>query len=252
MNQDVRIYPDLNTLSGAVAKGIADVIETAGKGTKKVAVALAGGNTPRTTYRLLASQYGRKLPWHNTEFFWSDERYVPHDHPASNYRMARETLFSGIEIPEENIHPMPTHFPDPEQAAWSYEEELRRFYPGAWPRFDLLLLGMGTDGHVASLFPASDALEEKVRWLAASAAPSEPRQRLSLTLPALNHASIIYVLIAGAEKARTVANVLAAPPTNGKLPAVLLQPREGQLIWWLDSTAAGQLSSGRTAESCPH
>ncbi len=146
-----------------------------------------------------------RTPWERVHLFWGDERYVPHDDPASNYRMARESLIAHVPIPAENVHPMPTDLPQPEKAAEAYEAELRRFFGTGAPGFDLQLLGLGVEGHTASLFPGSPALEEKERWVAAVVAPAKPPQRLTLTLPVLNQGRNTLFLVTGADKRPIVA-----------------------------------------------
>jgi 6-phosphogluconolactonase len=197
-------------------------------------LALSGGNTPRALYRLLAQEYRQGVGWQHVHLFWGDERYVPHDHHASNYRMARETLIEPLNIPLRNIHPMPTDKPNPHEAAARYEQELRHFF-GMQPNFDLILLGMGTDGHTASLFPGTPALQERTRWVTVGEAPSEPRIRLTLTLPVLNAAHTVYFVVTGEDKAQAVRRILIE---QEPLPAALVQPEQGELIWWLDSAAA--------------
>lgn len=207
-------------------------------------LALAGGNTPRALYQLLASEYRHGIPWQDVHLFWGDERYVPHDHPASNFRMVYESLIAPLNLPDAQIHPMPTHLAAPEEAAQQYEQYLRQF-PTLEGGFDLVLLGMGTDGHVASLFPQTAALLETTRWVTVGEAPTEPRLRLTLTLPVLNRAHSIFLLVTGADKSPTVRRVLVE---GASLPANRLSPR-GELIWWLDSEAASDTLEAIAEES---
>jgi 6-phosphogluconolactonase len=237
---DLRVYPDLHALSLAAAEGVARVIRSALSIRERVTLALCGGTTPQTLYKFLA-QHSDKLPWERVHVFWTDERYVPPDHEASNYRMVCDHLLSGLSLPQSNIHAMPTNFAAPDDAARSYEKELRCLFPGPWPRFDLVLLGVGEDGHVASLFPNSDLLREGARWVVASEANAEPKQRLSLTLPVLNHAATVFFLVAGHEKAGVVAQVLLANSEALDLPATLVRPSLGPPTWWLDAAAARNL-----------
>lgn len=238
LNIDVRIHPDPETLSRAVADALASRISgTAARGAR-FSLALAGGSTPRTLYRLLATGYRDEIPWDRVHLFWGDERYVPRDDPRSNYRLVRESLLDHVRIPGENIHPMPTDLPDPEDAAAAYEQTLRAWFPAPWPRFDLVLLGMGSDGHTASLFPGSPALAERTRWTAAIRAPVEPRQRLTLTLPVLNHAALVFFLVTGDEKADVLGRVLTAPSGPAAYPAAAVRPEEGGVVWWVDERAA--------------
>lgn len=203
-------------------------------------VALSGGKTPRTLYEYLAQPSCREaVDWSRVHFFWSDERYVSHDHPASNYRMAYEAWLHELTIPSSNIHPMPTGRKNPWEAAREYEDELRRylFVPAgeAFPSFDLILLGLGEDGHTASLFPGDAALEETVRWCVPATAPVEPKQRLTLTLPVLNGACRIWFLVIGASKAPVLQRVFYPSRHEPLLPAARVKPFTGDLVWWLDS-----------------
>ncbi|MEJ5252907.1 MAG: 6-phosphogluconolactonase [Armatimonadota bacterium] len=227
--QSVRIADTPADLYHAVAEAIARQAQGA-----RLTLALSGGSTPRALYALLASEYRLRIDWSRVHLFWGDERYVPHDHPASNYRMARETLIEPLGIPDTNVHPMPTDEPDPWRAALRYEEHLREFF-GEMPRFDLILLGMGADGHTASLFPGTAALAEWERWVAVGEAPAEPRVRLTLTLPVLNSAKRVYFLVAGKDKAQMVRKVLWE---NAPLPAGMVKPEAGEVVWWLDREAA--------------
>jgi 6-phosphogluconolactonase len=201
-------------------------------------VALAGGGTPRGLYALLPmDHYADQVVWPAVEIFWSDERCVPPDHPRSNYRMALETLLSKVKVPPGNIHRMKGE-DDPVAAATAYEKGLREKLGGA-PRFDLILLGMGADGHVASLFPGSAALEEKDRLVAVSRDP-EGMARLTLTLPLINAARAVAILVSGEGKAEMLRRVLGAGVRDEGLPAQRVRPDSGRLIWILDQ-AAGSL-----------
>ncbi len=233
----VRIADSVEDLLAAMAESIADRAHSALRERLYFTLALAGGNTPRALYALLASRYRSRIEWSRVHLFWGDERYVAHDHPASNYRMAQEALIAPLNLPEENIHPMPTDCPDPLQCADRYENHLRDFF-GSLPCFDLILLGMGADGHTASLFPGTRALQERKRWVAVGEAPTEPRVRLTLTLPVLNSARAVYFLVTGADKADAVRKVVLE---GEPLPAGLVQPTDGERIWWLDRAAASAL-----------
>jgi 6-phosphogluconolactonase len=245
MTPDVRIFPDLEALSHAAAASVAQIIRQTCADRGRVVLALAGGHTPARLYQLLAESAGETIPWRQVHLCWSDERYVPLDHPDSNFRMAKESFLDRIDIPESNVHPMPTHFANPQEAARAYENELRRLFPPPWPRFDLLLLGMGPDGHTASLFPGSAALEENKRWVLATTSPAEPKQRLSLTLPVLSNAATIYFLISGRDKAGTLATVLSGVSTHSALPAARVRLSNGKVVWWIDEAAARAFALAR-------
>jgi 6-phosphogluconolactonase len=209
-------------------------------------VALAGGSTPARMYARLVEPDGPgvRAPWERTQFFWGDERHVPPDHPDSNYRMAHEALLRHLPIDGTQVHRVRGELPDTEAAAAAYDAELRTFFgvsPGAFPRLDLILLGLGADGHTASLFPGAAALAEKTRLAVATVAPPASR-RVTLTLPVLNHAARVVFLVEGSAKADIVAAVLEGPRDPDRLPAQGVGPDAGELIWLLDARAASQLS----------
>ncbi len=234
----VRVYPDVETLSHAVATSLADQVRAVVSSQAHFSLALAGGSTPRTLYRVLARDYRDAIPWTRVHLFWGDERYVPQDDPRSNYRLVRETLLDGVATPPEHVHPIPTDFPTPDDAARAYEGTLRAHFSDPLPQFDLILLGMGAEGHTASLFPHSPAVEERTRWVVAVRAPVEPAVRLTLTLPVLNAAVSVFVLVTGGEKAETLRRVLTEPPDALARPASAVRPAGGTLVWWTDEAAA--------------
>jgi 6-phosphogluconolactonase len=205
-------------------------------------VALAGGNTPRRVYELLASDRFKDLiDWSKVHLFFSDERSVPPNHPDSNYAMAVQALISKIGIPPANVHRIAGEV-NPEESAAAYEGELRNFFGGvATTRFDLVLLGMGDDGHTASLFPNSDSLNETSRWVVATKAPSG-QDRISLTLAAIKNGAHVLFLVTGSAKAQRLAEVLGDRPGT-QLPAQLIMPVNGTLEWLVDEAAAALLSS---------
>lgn len=202
-------------------------------------LALSGGSTPVPFHRLLATEFAEQVPWGNVHVFWGDERYVPHSDARSNYGMARRTLLDHVPCPSENIHPMPTSGPSSSDAALEYEHTLRKHFSGGVPRFDLMVLGIGIDGHTASLFPHSPALREKSRWVLAVTAEADVRQRLTLTLPVITRAVHTFVIVTGAEKAAAVELARSARTDPADCPAAALQKSEGEVAWWLDAAAAG-------------
>ncbi len=208
-------------------------------------IALAGGNTPRRAYEALAREPWRsEVDWSRTYLFWGDERCVPPDHPDSNYRMVAEALLSRVPIPEGHVFRIPAELPDPAQAAQRYEETLRSFFgvsPNQPPRFDLVLLGLGEDGHTASLFPGTTAILEKERMVVAVWVAKLHTHRITLTLPVLNAARTVAFLVSGASKAEILRKVLSVAPAAGELPARLIQPRDGTLFWLVDEEAASRL-----------
>ena len=199
-------------------------------------------------YGLLASEFRSRIPWAHVHVFWGDERYVPPEDPRSNYRMAKETLLNHVPCPPANIHPMPTHFPSADVAARDYERTLRNHFVDEWPRFDLVLLGIGDDGHTASLFPGSLALAERTRWVVAAQAPVEPQLRLTLTLPALTRAAAVHVLVAGAAKAEALRHVLERAGDWIKYPVAGVRLGTGSVTWWADREAAALTEPDRGAE----
>jgi 6-phosphogluconolactonase len=241
---DVRVYPDLEALSREAAAGLVDVVASTISAGRQVSLVLVGGNTPRALYRLLAAKHRHQIAWSRVHLFWGDERYVPPDDPHSNFRMARETLIEKVPIPPDNVHPMPTHLPVPDDAARAYETLLRTHFPGGRSRFDLALLGLGIDGHTASLFPNALAVDEHECWAVAARAPVEPAQRLTLTLPALNDAVRVWFLVAGSDKARALRLAVAEHSDPRHCPASGVRPTEGTVTWWTDRRAAAMLRQG--------
>lgn len=238
----LRIVADMDELSQVAAAAVAQAIHESVAATGKCRLALAGGLTPRQLYQLLATRYHRELPWNQVHCFFGDERYVPADDPRSNYRMAKETLLDKVHLPRNHVHPMPTAEADYRHAAAQYESTLREhFGDDPWPRFDLVLLGLGEDGHTASLFPHSTVLEERVHWVAPALAPAEPQRRLTLTYPVFNHAARVYFLVSGGGKARALKLALRDDAHYEMAPAAAIRPPEGELVWWVDEAAAMEI-----------
>jgi len=225
-----------------VLRAAAEAIARRGRFT----IALSGGSTPRNLYTLIAANASASLPWDQMFFFWGDERHVPLNDPDSNYRMAKETLLSKVPIPPANIFPVPADNPDAAAAAQAYEDTLRKFFAlaaGEFPRFDLILLGMGPDGHTASLFPETAALQEKSRLVVANWVEKLSNSRITFTLPVLNAAHCVAFLVSGADKAAVLHEVLEGKAPGEKYPSKLVRPIEGKLIWFVDRAAASDLST---------
>lgn len=204
-------------------------------------VALAGGNTPAPLYSELARPENRdRVEWEKIHLFWGDERPVPANDPQSNFGLVKEELLDAVQTPEQNVHRVKTEM-DVRLAAFAYEEGLRHFFPGDWPRFDLVLLGMGEDGHTASLFPHSAALNEESRWFVANYAPEKKSWRLTLTLNAINAARMVVVLVRGESKADRLNAVFAQTKDPWEIPIQAVDPVDGKLIWLLDREAASRL-----------
>ena len=203
---------------------------------------MAGGATPRSLYSLLSDQ--SNVPWDKIFFFFGDERHVPPDDPDSNFRMARESLFSRANVLAENIFRVPAEIPDAENAAQSYEQTLRQFFRlegKTLPRFDLILLGLGPDSHTASLFPGTAALHEDERWVAANWVEKFKTWRITLTYPVINNAAEIIFMVAGAEKQEALLQVLQGKSDVETYPAQGIHPENGRVLWLVDQAAAGPL-----------
>ncbi len=242
----IEVLPDPQALALRAADVFAMAAQSAAAARGRFAVALSGGETPRALYRLLArQQFAQKVPWRRVHLYWGDERCVPPDDPASNYGVAHETLIRQVPVPEGQVHRMRGE-DDPEVAARAYDGELRALAglekpASEVPVFDLVLLGLGRDGHTASLFPHSPALDEDERFCVATQAP-DGSPRLTVTVPVINAARRVAFLVAGAGKAGMVAEVLEGLRVPRAVPAQAVRPVKGQLVWLLDEAAAAELS----------
>jgi 6-phosphogluconolactonase len=209
-------------------------------------IALSGGSTPKSLFNLLATNARTTLPWDKMFFFWGDERHVPPDNAESNFRMANEAMLSKVPVAAGNVFRIPAENPDADAAARQYEDTLRKFFsvqPGDLPHFDLILLGMGPDGHTASLFPNTGALEEKSRLVVANWVEKLKTHRLTFTLPVLNAARCVAFLVSGMDKAPALHSVLEGDAPGSQYPSKLVRPGNGKLIWFLDKAAASELTS---------
>jgi len=234
---ELRVHPDAASLARAAAQHFVTLATAAIAARGQFVVALSGGSTPRATYRLLASdEFAARVDWPRVRVFWGDERCVPPDHSDSNYRMARETLLDEIPIPAENVHRIRGELP-PDQAATAYQAELEAVL-GAGGRFDLILLGMGEDGHTASLFPGTVALHEQTRWVVAHYVDKLSAWRVTLTPVAINAAAHVTFLVSGAGKAERLREVLDGLHQPDVLPAQIVRPTDGRLLWLADAAAA--------------
>lgn len=243
---DIRIHSDGQAWAEAAAEFVLEVGKEAVRANGRFFIALSGGTTPETLYRALTSPaFADRFDWSRTTFFFSDERCVALDDPRSNYALARRALFIPLKIASSQIYRMPGESPDPQAAASEYEQQLRlatKTSPSAKPSLDLILLGLGEDGHTASLFPGAPVLRDHQRVIAATQSPKDPPNRLTMTLGVINRASVIMFLVTGARKAGVVRAILD-PKTEAKRrhPALLVEPEQGRLIWFLDRSAAGEL-----------
>lgn len=239
---NVSVFRDADSLSRAAAEIFAQVADRAIPERKRFLVALSGGSTPKQLFQILAGPpYAQRLPWSQIHFFWCDERLVPPDHPESNFGQAFAQLFSLINIPDENLHRVRGEAPS-EHAADEYRELLESFSEGdlKWLRFDLAFLGLGADGHTASLFPGAISPEETVSPVLAVTADYQgrPARRITLTPLALNTARNLIFLVTGKDKACAVAETLHGAINLEKWPAQRIQPVDGKAIWLLDDEAA--------------
>jgi 6-phosphogluconolactonase len=242
----IEVAESADALSHMVAEHFVRLTADAIGERARCAVALSGGSTPKAVYRMLATEpYRSQAQWDRIHFFWGDERHVPPDHAESNYRMAMDAMLSKVPVTDSQIHRMHGEVADADRAAQDYEDEIRGFFGGdRLPVFDLIHLGLGTDGHTASLFPGSAALDERRRLCVANWVARLAGYRITLTLPVLNAARAGVFIVSGGEKASIVAQVLrdARATPASPLPANLVQPADGDLRWMLDRAAAAELS----------
>jgi 6-phosphogluconolactonase len=249
----IRRLPDAEQVSRTAAEDFVTLAGQAIKGRGRFTVALAGGSTPERLYQLLAEPPFRdQVDWPKVEFFWGDERAVAPDHDKSNYRMANAALLSKIKPPAGHVHRMQAERADRDKAAAEYQEEIARVFgvpaDGEPPVFDLILLGMGPDGHTLSLFPQSPAMKEEKRWIVANYVakfdkpePTMPANRVTMTFRIANRCRVAMFLVAGADKTDMLVRVLEGPPDPENLPSQRIQPVSGELIWLLDEKAAAGL-----------
>ena len=238
---ELTIFPSAEELHAGVATEFLRVISSAVQAKPRCAVALTGGGTARAYYKLIAEQLAREpqlqqLAWDRVDFFWGDERAVPPSDPQSNYRMAAETLLSSPALARAQQHRIHAELP-PAQAAAQYEKELRKCFGAELPSFSLLLLGMGDEGHVASLFPGSAALQEHERWVVENWVEKLNAFRITMTLPVLNNADCTLFVVVGEQKRSAIRKIFI---DREPLPAAQVQP-EGRLLWFLDATAGADL-----------
>jgi 6-phosphogluconolactonase len=248
----VRVLPDAPAVQRAAAEELAARTDAAVRVRGVAFVALSGGSTPRGLHALLADPgepFRTRVPWGRLHVFWGDERPVPPDHADSNYRMARDTLLGRVPIPPTHVHRIAGEDPDHSRAAERYARELRDVFAAhgrlerGWPRFDLVLLGMGADGHTASLFPGTDAVHETTRLAVAAWVAKLGSHRITLTPPVLNQADAILFLVTGGDKAETLAAVLEGPSRPDVYPSQVIRPLTGSLTWLVDQASATRLAT---------
>ena len=251
MDVSIQITENIAELSRLAAERFVQLAIATVQEKERFTVALAGGSTPKSLYSLLANPeepFSAQLPWDRIGFFWGDERHVPPDHPDSNYRMAWESMLSHAPVPAANIHRIKGEYLDATKAAEDYEGVLQRVFnlrPGQLPRFDLILLGLGSDGHTASLFPGSAVLHEKKKLVAAVWIEKLGTSRITLTPPVLINAAVVIFLVSGSAKADALHEVLEGNQDYERLPARLIRANEGRVLWLVDQGAAMLLGTER-------
>ena len=251
MKPRIRLFHDMEELSLAAAELFAEQAKLSASERDRFLVALNGGSTPNRLFQILASDFREKVDWSRVHVFWGDERCVPPEDPGSSYGQARELLLKHVPIPEENIHRIRGEL-GPSEAAREYADLLRRFAlpPLEWPRFDLVYLGMGEDGHTASLFPGSPLDESEPALPVTAHYQDRPANRVTLTPIVLNSARMVLFMVSGEKKAHTVAEVLSDRYNPELYPAQRIDPKEGKLIWLVDEEAASRLPGSLLRRFC--
>ena len=249
MEREVRILHDGPAIARRAAELCIASAKTAVQQTGSFSIALSGGSTPKTLYSLLATDptLRSQVPWDNIQFFFGDERHVPPDHADSNFRMANEAMLSKVPIKPEQIHRIKGEYPDAEKAALEYEQDLRSSFKlasGQLPRFDFFLVGMGEEGHALSLFPGTKALHDNGRLVMRNWVGKFYTDRITVTAPVANNAALVIFLVTRADKAPALKGILEGPYEPEQLPSQLFQPKNGKLLWLVDTAAAGMLSIG--------
>ncbi len=254
VKHEITVAENLDELSRKAADEFVLVAEKAVRTKGVFTVALSGGSTPKGLYTMLSGvQYRNQVPWSKVCLFWGDERCVPHDHPDSNYRMIRETLIERVPVPKENVYRMPIGQANHSLDAMEYEQTIRAFFhlnAGERPRFDLILLGMGEDGHTASLFPFTAALEEAGHLAFANYVEKLGAYRLTLTVPVINHAANVLFLVSGESKASVLKEVLQGEYQPQRLPSQFIRPINGRLLFMVDRMAASKLTGFQAERNC--
>lgn len=249
----LNIFKDLEEASRALAEALMAVASTAIENRSRFSLALSGGSSPKPLYKLLAeNQYREQIDWAKVEFFWGDERPVPPDHEDSNYRLAKETLLEPLGIADQQIHRIEAELPDKDLAADKYINEIVEALGlgagGEPPSLDVVLLGLGEDAHTASLFPATKALLETQRWVTKNLVLKLDAERITMTPMLINRARNVFFLVVGENKASALAEVLEGRIDTVRLPAQLIKPATGQVVWFVDEAAASKLKKQTDAQ----
>jgi 6-phosphogluconolactonase len=252
----VDVFADANKLTRGAAERFVVLAAKAIEDQGVFSVALSGGSTPKSLYQLMAADplIRSKVQWSKVHMFFGDERHVPPDHAESNFRMANEAMLQSLACEQLHVHRVLAELPNAADAAAQYEEDLKEFFEprglleGGFPRFDLIFLGMGPDGHTASLFPNSSGLDEKTGWIVANWVEKFHTDRITMTFPVLNSAAEVIVFVVGPEKASLLAEVLDAGATRTKYPVQEVKPRNGLKRWMLDAAAASAIATEPEAQ----
>ena len=249
MNREVQILPDAAAIARRAAERIIESAAAAVKERGVFTISLAGGSTPKTLYTLLATDpaFKSKMPWDKTQFFFGDERHVAPDDSESNFRMANESMLSKLSLKPEQVLRIKAEYEDAEKAAKEYEQTLRSWFKlsdGQLPRFDVLLLGMGEEGHTLSLFPGTKALHDNGRLVMSNWVGKFFTTRITTTAPVASNSALVIFMITKADKALALKAVLEGPYEPEQLPSQLIQPKNGKLLWLVDTTAASKLAAG--------
>lgn len=241
---ELRTFPDQSALSHAAAEEIVAAARAAVDEHGVFTMALSGGPAPGPVFELLADEqqpYRDRMPWDGVHFFWGDERHVPPDHPKSNYHLADSKMLSRPPVPERNVHRVRAELPDAHEAARLYELTVRDFFRlpyGEWPTFDLMLQGLGANGHTASLFPGTSAVAERERLVVATWVEKLKEHRITMTLPVINRAAKVLFVVSGSEPADALYDVLYGETLSAPLPAELVRPGAGRMLWLADGEAS--------------
>jgi 6-phosphogluconolactonase len=244
---EIQVFANPETLTQAAAAEFVQQANQAIQARGRFTIALSGGSTPKSLYALLATQPWRnQVSWDQVHLFWGDERHVPPSDPSSNFRMTQERLLFQVPIPPGNVHRIKAENPDAQRVAAAYERDLKQFFQlgeHEFPRFDLVLLGMGSNGHTASLFPRTTAVYEQTRFVVAPWVEELNTDRITLTPPVINNAAKVIFFVTGAEKAATLKAVLEGQYQPDRLPAQIIRPTQGKVLWMVDQAAASLLST---------
>lgn len=239
VEMDVRVLQNREELYSELGAYLVNQINAYASREGICSLLLSGGSTPLPLYEMLATHFHDEIPWSQVHLFWGDERFVDRSRSESNYRSIVQA-FEPAGLSSTQIHPIPVAYSNTLESATAYEHELRLWFLGQLPQFNITLLGLGADGHIASIFPGTEAVNEKNRWVVPGEAPDVPKDRISVTLPVINASSEVHILVAGTSKAEVSVKLINTETPSAELPATLVQPASGILKLWMDEAAAGE------------